>query len=100
MWYSVINTTECHNSHEHNQSPLTSEIGLNIESLEELKDTHCSVQLGKWLMQETIDSTGEETFANELMLAKLLRELKSTLMRYHKVHWFFSYACKNKFAVF
>ena len=42
-----------------------------------------------------------ETFAKEPKLAKLLRELKPTLVSYNKiVHWFFSYVCNGKFAVF
>ena len=42
-----------------------------------------------------------ETFAKEPKLAKLLQELKSTLVLYHKnVRWFFSHVCNGKFAAF
>ena len=57
---------------------MTSEIGLNIERYS------CSIQLGKWLIQGIIDSAGEVTFTKEPKLAKLLRELKLTPVRYHK----------------
>ena len=42
-----------------------------------------------------------ETFAKESELAKLLQRLKSTPeLNNKKVHWFFSYVCNGKFAVF
>ena len=42
-----------------------------------------------------------ETFAKEPGFAKLLRRLKSTpVLNNKKVHWFFSYVCNCKFAVF
>ena len=42
-----------------------------------------------------------ETFAKESELAKLLQRLKSTPeLNNKKVHWFFSYVCNGKSAVF
>ena len=53
------------------------------------------------LKQGIIDSTGTKTFVKEAKLGKLLRELKSTPMSYHKkIHWLFSHVCNGKFAVF
>ena len=44
--------------------------------------------------------TGTETFAKESKLAKLLRELKPTLVSCNKkIHWFLLYVCNGKFAV-
>ena len=41
------------------------------------------LSLSLLFVQEIIDPTGMETFANEPKIAKLLRELKSTLVRCH-----------------
>ena len=52
-------------------------------------------------VQGIIDFTAMETFSKELKLAKLLRKPMLTPVWHHKkVHWFFSYVCKPKFARF
>ena len=49
-----------------------------------------------WWYQGIDDWTGTETLAKEPRLAKSLRELKSTPVRYYKkVLWFFSHVCNR-----
>ena len=68
-----------------------------------INTTQCSVTTPTYepLNQGIINMNRNGDFCKGTELAKLLQRLKSTLeLNNKKVHWFFSYVCNGKSAVF
>ena len=59
------------------------------------------LQPNDWSLQGIINCKGTKTFAKEPKLAKLLRELKPTLVSYNKkIPLVLSHVCNDKFSAF